>query len=116
MSSSRPVYFGVSASTVLDATGILALSSVSRSSLAGTFNFPAGNGYYFFAFPDSFGSPAAGVGFQFGAFPVDMAGAGDGFTTTDNGWSYLPVTVGGAAYRLYRTASPQGDALSINVQ
>ena len=116
VSSARTLYYGVSASTVLDAAGILGLSSLSRSSLAGPLTFPAGEGYYYFAFPDAFGSPAIDTGFLLGAFPLDMAGAGDGFPTVENGWSYLAVTVAGAAYRLYRTTSPQGGAQLINVQ
>ncbi len=115
VSSSRVLYYGISTDEILDASGILALSSVSRSSLAGTFVFPTGEGFYYFALPDGFGSPAAGTGFMLGAFPVDMA-SGGAFTATENGWSYLPISVGGAAYRLYRTTSPQGDAQSINVQ
>lgn len=116
VSSSRPVYYGVSASPTLDGTGILALSAVSRSGLAGSFVFPTGDGYYFLAIPNAFGSPAADRGFMLGAFPVDMAATDAGFTGAENGWSYLPVTVGDTAYRLYRTANPQGDALTITVQ
>jgi len=106
-----PVYYGTSEDAILDEAGITGLeSSVNASTEAGTYEFtvPASpEKYLYFAWRDSFGSPAVSTGFSAFGFPLGMA-TGGGYDQTQNGWSYALVSVGGVSYRLYRTEYKQG--------
>lgn len=111
------IYWGTSGDETLDEAGLLALSgSVTKSRASGTYVFGAG-GYKYFAWPDGYGSPAAGTGFKDAdnGWPISMAAAAEGYSQSQNGWGFLLLTVSGRSYRLYRTRQKLGGALSIIV-
>ena len=109
--------WGTSLSTTLTESAVLALTSSTLTPyVTGTRSFAAG-GYKYVAYQDTLGSPAAGTGFmdQTTGFPVAMAGTADGYTSVENGWYYLPLTVSGTAWRVYRTLNTLGDVMSITI-
>jgi len=113
-----PVYYGTSEDAILDESGIEALESSRASTTeAGTYEFTVAASpekYLYFAWPNSFGSPAATTGFSAFGFPLGMASGGD-FSNVQNGWYYALVTVGGTSYRLYRTEYKQGMDYTVTV-
>jgi hypothetical protein len=111
------IYWGRNTKTTLGGSDVATLgSTLTVSAWGGTFNFAAGSGYLYLAFPAALGSPAAGNGFASGAFPVSMAAAADGYSgNVVNGWTYQPVTVGGTVYAVYRTQNQMTGAFNITV-
>lgn len=101
------VRWGNSTSSTLNEAGILGLAnSATVSSIQRSWNFGAfaAGTYQFFIIPDGQGSPRATDGFWLAPFPVDIAGATEGYNDgTQNGWSYELVTVSGVVQRVYRT-------------
>lgn len=99
------VYWGSSVSESLTGDEVDAdLDKELEISLVGSRDFGAG-GYKFWAWPNDFGAPRAFNGFrdpQSGS-PVVMAGTGEGYTETENGWGYKLISIDGAAFRLYRS-------------
>ena len=73
-------YYGRSASTILDASGILGLTSVSASSFLRTFSVPSGSGYIYFAFPVSKPAPNH---FTLQPFEVPMADSTSGYRSEE---------------------------------
>lgn len=111
------VYWGTSSLATLDASQIQSLANTAAiSTVQRTWDFGAAEGQYkYFAWPDSAGSPRVDDGFKLGVFAVPLAGADEGFEQTQNGWSYLLVTISGVTYRLYRTLYQLGGAVQIVV-
>ncbi len=114
------LFFGTSASLTLNESGIEGLTGSSlETSFVGTYNMAAGN-YKYWAWPDSFGSPAPVVGFKDAAtnLNIAMASAVDNafYSNVQNGWSYGLVSVTNTFgvttnYRLYRSKFQLGATL-----
>jgi hypothetical protein len=116
------VRWGLANEPVLDGAGIAALANQrGGNGIAGTYSVtPATDQYLFFAWPEAVPAhPRSGDGFLVDGLPLtgDLAGATEGYPNVHNGWPYLPVTVAGKPWRLYRTKERQGPlAGTINVQ
>ena len=104
------VYAGVSASSILNATEIKALTDVYeyRTTYIGSYPFSI-TGYKYFAWPDSFGGAN-----DFIAAGTDIA-MYSGYSNVDNGFTYELVTIDGVSYRLYRTSYIIGSSLNAEV-
>jgi hypothetical protein len=115
------IYHGTSASLTLLAADITGLENNRVSSSPGgnyTFAITSGDVYCFLAWPNAMADqPNTADGFESGGFVMtgDMAGTSEGYTSTENGWNYQLVTVGGVSYRVYRTLYQQGTSLTITV-
>lgn len=101
-----PVYWGYSSTRILDESGFLALNTSAEPDAFRDYNFDASstvNDYFHWWFPGTFAQPTATNGFLdlSNSSPLVMATAGEGFTSTVNGWSYLPLTLGGVAGNYY---------------
>ena len=120
------MFYGTSANTTLTENQIEALiNNPLASTFAGTFALAAGD-YKYFAWPDSFGSPTASIGFKDANtnLPIAMVTTADDATynLTANGWSYKLVSVTNGTgspvttnYRLYRTLNSLGGALTVTI-
>lgn len=112
------IYYGASATSVLDEAAILALSDsrINQITPANTYAFVPGTAkYFYFAWPDALTTqPTAGTGFTLGGFAVDMYATAP-FDTVEAGWSYDVVSVGGVNYRVYRTTYTQTVSSTITV-
>lgn len=111
------IRWGTSTEPTLDGAGILDLENeVSRASIAGEYEFAAG-GYKFIAWPDAARPPVpeTGIWDTTTDLPAIMAGADEGFTETDSGWTYRLVSVSGRAYRLYRTRQSLGATVTLRI-
>lgn len=119
----RLVYYGYSTNTILDAAGVAALSNApgtnqrASTTITGTYVFGAGataDDYFFVWIDDALNDPVADTGFRLtsNGFIIAMASSGDGFTSTVNGWSYLPLTKDGRTGKLFRSAVKPGAGTS----
>lgn len=110
------IYWGTGGNPTSE-SDITGLNSEYAESAETIKNFPAG-GYRIIAWPDSFGSPRAldGIIDPVTGFAFGMAGTADGYTLSENNWSYKLMTVGGRLYRIYRSYNPIGAAHSLQVQ
>lgn len=111
------MWWGVNAATTLDAAGIAALANTRTSDdPAYTYGFSPTNEYLYFAWAASLtDQPIAGLGFTSGGFPVSLAGVADGYTSSENGYNFKLVSVGGVNYRLYRSTNKLSLALDVVV-
>lgn len=116
------VYWGASESTTLNEAGITGLeNNIVSATPAGNYVFTItgeDEKFCFFAWPNAMlDQPVATSGFKAGSFNMtgDMAGAAQGFVSSQNGWNYTTVSVGGVSYRLYRTLYTQASTLAITV-
>lgn len=59
VTSTNTIYYGISTNSALDSSGIGALTSVTQSSIAGTYTYPLGGAtnYIYFAYPTILGIP-----------------------------------------------------------
>ena len=116
------VYYGSSVSSTLNEAGITGLAgTANKTTPAGSYVIPAPGSpekFMFLAWPDGFtAQPRVTDGFMTGGIPMtgDLAGAGEGYNQTQNGWPYMLVTVGGVSYRVYRTLYTQALEATITV-
>lgn len=114
------VYWGRSASSILDADGILALSTTNRSSSAGSYTFSLDGTakYLYFAFPHDVTNFAAPADFTLDGLSMagDFAGQEDGYTNGPSSFPYAIVLIDTVQYRLYRTLNMLDAVATITVQ
>lgn len=120
-------FIGANALTTLAEADIeaLSVSNALAASLNGTYAFGASATYKYFCCPSTFADPTATTGFKDSAtlLPIGMAGAAEGYTSTDsNGWNYLTVSVTNSTatpyttnYRVYRSKNVLNGAITIIV-
>jgi hypothetical protein len=120
------IYYGYSPLTVLDEAGILALSNAPDAATAivatitGSLTIGSGAGvsdYHFIWYDDDLNDPVATTGIKItsSGFPQAMATSGEGYTSTVNGWGYLPRTVSGKAGKLFRTFFQPGSGTDYTI-
>jgi hypothetical protein len=109
------VYYGRSTNTSLTGAQVEALSSATKvSGINGNYSFASGSGYYYFAWLQSFDSPAQTTGFVINGTPVTMADSSVSYNgTADNGWTYQTATSGGNTYKVFRSAYQLGGANTV---
>lgn len=119
---SAAVRWGSSASATLNESAITGLeNSTIKTTPAGVYSFAAPGEpgeYYYLAWPDTFVvQPRATDGFTSGGLPMsgDLAGSGEGYSQSENGWEYALVSVGGVQHRVYRTLYTQTGTAAITV-
>lgn len=96
------IYYGKDSDDALDAAGIQALNSTTAPNFAGTFSYPVGSEYVYFAYLTSWGTPTR---FK------DLIGGLD--IVMDTPYS---VTILSQAYTVYRSFNLLGGAQSMEVQ
>jgi hypothetical protein len=111
VSTTYPTYFGVSSLVMLTPTQVKALTLRSAADPFTTYPMSGSNlDYFYFWWPATFASPAAGNGFTLAGNPLVMAALLGPFTGGPiNGWYYAPMTIDGLAGFLWRTYYPQGN-------
>jgi len=97
------IYYGISTNAALDATGVAALTSVTQSSIAGTYTYALGGAtnYIYFAYPTSLGIPVR---------MYDPAGFGDIIMQA----SYQ-VIINYVTYTVYRSSNQLGGGFDMIV-
>lgn len=106
------VYHGKNVNQTLTEPGILALTTTQVQSIPGSYQFAAGTGYAYFAFPASKPAPTAiNVGFS-----MALAGAAEGYAVTTNGLTHALVAVNGQSYRVYRSYYQLNGGFTATVQ
>lgn len=114
------IYFGSLATQPLNATQIQALGATGGQQAAvsqGTYAMTPANQFCYWWFPTSIAAPnAAPLGFSLSGFPVDLAGSAAGFTGSTNGWTCLPVTVGGVTGNLFGTLNLLNGSFTVLIQ
>lgn len=113
------VYWGVSTETSLDATEIQALVASKNAPVAGNYSFSPGSPekYLYLAIRSTSSMPRTSDGFVTGGLPMigDLAGSGQGYDQTVNGWPYMNVVFPAGTWRLFRTLYTQGSDFIITV-
>jgi hypothetical protein len=89
----------------------LALDSRQASSSAGSYYYPEGPGYLYLATPAAWSDPAS---ITYGGFTLAWEETGS-YSQIHNGIHYMPLTVSGVAYRVYRTAEMTAGAATLIV-
>jgi hypothetical protein len=97
------IYYGISTNAALDAAGVAALTSVTQSSIAGTYTYALGGAtnYIYFAYPTSLGIPVR---------MYDPAGFGDIIMQA----SYQ-VIINYVTYTVYRSSNQLGGGFDMIV-
>lgn len=110
VAATAAVYWGKSASETLDSEGILALSTANKSAASGNYDFVAGAGYAYLAFPASWSSPTSFLvsGFPFGL--QDQAPYDTAFGTL----TCALVSVSGTSYRVFRSGEILNGSFTVN--
>ena len=113
------MYYGTSTNTTLTEAQIEALANDTLvTSIAGTYSLAAG-GYKYFCVPDEFDAINT-ITDDLTGFNVAMADSSDGYTSSENGFSYQTVSVTNTNgqttdYRVYRTKNILGSSIDITI-
>jgi hypothetical protein len=110
--TSTTVYYGRSGLTFISGDEIPnLLTAIDAGSNAGTYLFPAGSGYLYFAFP----SVPTSATLTINGFTVSFASTAQGYDQGSEPLKYMTQIVGGETYYLFRTYYKLGGATSIDI-